>query len=233
MNPPLPDGSALAATVSRGATRIQVHCPTACQTTARVALPEGHGFSAMAVDLGLQDATVSNGVASARIALEAGDSVIEVRHPAWYEVGPEVGDFPFFEERQCRSAIVLQAEASPKERSAAEHLSRYFQYWFAHTDGAPGRYDLLWQVAEDAHQIPVVEPDAIPEDAALILIGAPELPRVAGLEPAGLGEGLRGEARVTHAAQGRPALILRAHAVADLDPTLRALLATLDEHHPF
>jgi len=113
---------------------------------------------------------------------------------------------------------------------AVEHLSRYFQYWRAHLAHPTYRFDLLWTKADPALQIPVVTPPDAPDDANLIRVGGPRTASVRALDPAGPPEPVAGRAVVLP--EGT-VLCLQASEPAEMDATLRALLARPDERHRY
>lgn len=232
---PALDGTALEATADDESTRIVLDCPRTCAADIAALIPEEHAYESVLVNGQRHTAhPTPGGVAVDDARLPAGKSVIEIRHPNEYRIAPEAADFPFFkDERRC-SAIVLRKDASASERVAAEHLSRYFQFHLAHRQRPLDRPDMLWQIAKDEHQIPVVEADKVPADANLILIGQPTLPELAAVVvPVAPRPPLRGLAQVARTSDGRQVLVLRASAPGSLDSALRALLKTLDARYPF
>ncbi|HUS79649.1 MAG TPA: hypothetical protein VM283_00190, partial [Armatimonadota bacterium] len=234
LDPPPPDGTAITASVSGEVTRIDLNCPRACQATLTVALPDEHAFDSLLVGGAEAAAETLGAVVRARVSLPEGQSSVELRHSPLYRIAPEASDFPFFDGEKCASAIVLREGAGEAEQAAAEHLSRYFQYWLANRAELNSRYDLLWQKARDEQQIPIVQGGEAQPAGNLVLIGAPELPATTTLTPLEPPDPpVRGSVQVVAATDGRRVLTVRAGSPDHLDATLRALLAALDERYPF
>ena len=207
--PPLPEGATVAAMRMADETRIEVDCPQGWAGTVAPAQGEARPGS-----------------------LPAGRSTLTLSHPEQFVTDSAVADFPFLQGEAIGCAIVLAEGAGEAERAAAEHLARYFQCWSAHRREPKFHFDLLWQIADEALRIPVVTPAELPAVTAPIVLSAPEPPPGIINAPA-LDPERRGGAEVTTTTDGRPALLLRAASPGDLDGTLRALLARLDECYPY
>jgi len=228
------DGTVITASTSDENTRIEARCVAASRSVVRVAIPERCAYGSMSVNGKNCAARIRDGCVEADVDLPKGTSVVDIGHPPIYRIADDVVDFPFFEGRKCSSAIVIRQDAAPAERLAAERLSRYFQYYFAHRENPAFRPARLREVARPEHRIPVVGSDHDLVDANLILIGQPTPPPVARvpnrpkIEPP-----LRGVADVLAMTDGRRALVLSAITAADLEEVLSSLLAKLDTRYPF